>query len=399
VDCTVPAARVAAPSGTLAASATVVTDATGQAEAVVRLGTVAGAGRVRVAAPALGLDDTLSFTVSPGNAVRTRLLPRDSVIYLNTTLRLRAAVVDRGGNARSEAVTLTAASGLTLAGDVVTGAAYGVGRVTIRSTGFPADSTRVMVVPHGTLAAVTAYRGTTIAFFDLDGSNRTTVTVTTQVNGMDWAPDGTHLVVSLGESFGPRKLYTMTPAGAQAQLFAGSALTDASRPAFSHDGRWMYFVAATAARGGQIWRARADGSGLERVGSGVEAAMSVGPSPDGGRVAFSSEAGGEPLRILTAATGALASLPQSAQGVRWSPTADRLALRQNGGPTTVGLDGTGLRTYTEYMGFDDPYVPWSPDGGWIACSCAGGLELIQAESGLRIPLPYTGGYTQAAWKR
>jgi hypothetical protein len=399
VDCTVPTAMVAAANvGTLAASASVVTNASGEGEVVVRVGKVAGAGRLRVAVPTLGLEDTLTFTVSPGRAVATRVLPRDSVVYLNTTLRMRAAVVDRWGNPRSEAVTLTAASGLTLAGDVVTGSAYGVGKVTVQSAGLPADSTRVMVVPHGTLAAVTGYRGSGIAVFDLDGSNRTTVPVTAQVNGMDWAPDGTHLVVSLGETLGPRKLFTITPAGAQAQLFAGSALTDAMRPVFSHDGRWMYFVGATAAGQGQIWRAHADGSGLERVGTGLELAKSVGPSPDGSRVAYSRATFADPLQILTVSTGAVTSLSLVTEGIRWSPTTDRFALRQIGGPATVGLDGTGLRTYTEYMGFDDPYAPWSPDGSWIVCN-SGPLELIQVDTGLRIPLPYAGGYTQAAWKR
>ena len=44
---------------------------------------------------------------------------------------------------------------------------------------------------------------------------------------------------------------------------------------------------------------------------------------------------------------------------------------QIGGPATMNVDGTGFRTYTEYLGTDDPAEPWSPDGNWIAGSSYG----------------------------
>jgi dipeptidyl aminopeptidase/acylaminoacyl peptidase len=368
---------------------------------VVRLGAATGAGRLQVLVPSMGLEQTLTFTVSPGRAVGTRVTPRDSVIYLNTAAHLTGAVVDRKGNARPDAATLAVSGPLALAGDLATGTAYGVGTAKVTAPGLPADSTRVMVVPHGTLAAVTSYRGSTVALFDLDGSQRTNLAFTAQVNGMDWAPDGTRLVVSLGDAIGPRKLYSVTTAGAQTQLFVGSALTDAFRPVFSANGEWMYFVGSTVPVGfgqTQVWRARTDGTGLERVGTEPDPVKSVAPSPDGSRVAYTRASLSDPLQILTVATGQLAPLSVAAEGVRWSPTAARLSLRQIGGPATVNADGTGFRTYTEYHGLDDPFAPWSPDGSWIAYDNGGSLELIQVDTGLRIPLPYTGGFTQPAWK-
>jgi Tol biopolymer transport system component len=145
-------------------------------------------------------------------------------------------------------------------------------------------------------------------------------------------------------------------------------------------------------------RAPADGTGLERVGPATPYAVVVAPSPDGSRVAYTSDFDASAVRLVDAATGATAVYARPAGGVRWSPQGGRLAIAGESGMGVLNADGTGYHALAPGSAIADYSVAWSPDGQWIAIRGRTRIELVQVATGLDIPLPFTDGYARPAWK-
>lgn len=137
---------------------------------------------------------------------------------------------------------------------------------------------------------------------------------------------------------------------------------DGSRIAFSsnRDGQW------------HIYLVDVDGSGLVRVTSDTFPDVQPSWSPDGSRLVFSrgsntsqgaglrtAHTDGTDLRVVTTSG--------SDQGPAWSPDGGRIAFSRNGNIMTVGPDGSGLQQLTDsILVAGDP--AWSPDGARIAFS-------------------------------
>ncbi len=391
--------------GAFAAVGSATTDAEGRAAVRVRFGTVAGEGKLVVTAPELGLQDTLRFTVRAGSAHQAVVAPRDTTVYIDTAFGRSGFVVDRFGNARPEAAVLSGDAGLVVQGGSVTGREYGAFRLAARYGSLPGDSVAISVVPRGTLAAVIpVYEGDSIVLVDLDGSNRRTIPVRNRVHGLDWAPDGSRLVASLGTGGGyPRLLHYVALDGARTPVFPGSTLLEEVQPVFSANGQWLFFMGWPYDDARQVWRARPDGSGREQLTNAETRSylrLSAGPSPDGSKVAVSFGSNTGPS-VYDIAAGRYSTLGMSPKHVfRWSPDGSRIAFGDgNRLPGLVNPDGSGLQEFVP-KGFthSEGQLDWSPDGRWILFRGVGWLEMLDVKSGKQIPLFHTSGYDQPVWK-
>ncbi len=384
---------------------TVHTDAEGRASVGVRFGTRAGTALLTVSAAGAGTD-TLGFTILAGAPARVSVLPADTVIYLNTTAVLRTQVGDRYGNPRTEGVTFSGAGRLRIDGNTVTGAAYGSHWVHVAVEGRPEVFVErlVSVAPRGTLAVSAGFASTEVRVFDLDGSNRRTLqpgSPSEGMYGMDWLPDGSGLVVAVGQQFPPRRLRRVPLQGASSPFLPGGDPLDAVRPRFTADGRWVYFISRVSAEVSQVVRARADGTDVT-VMPNISRAQVVSPSPDGSRFAWVSRTySTTPVQVYDVGRGTSTQLGVQAENVAWSPRDDRILY--GGDPNqswgVIGADGTAHRLFgNELMRGADSMGPfdWSPDGEWVVYA-VGTIRLRQVATGVEVVIPHTQGLFPA-WK-
>jgi Tol biopolymer transport system component len=63
-------------------------------------------------------------------------------------------------------------------------------------------------------------------------------------------------------------------------------------------------------------------------------------------------------------------------------------------------DGSGLRVVSAAgLSYSGP-IDWSPDGRWLVAHASNGsmLHLVEVESSMTLPLPYTAGLSNPAWR-
>jgi hypothetical protein len=399
------------------------TDAVGEARCHLMMGPHAGAGGVRILVPALGLEDTAVALVKPGRPVSVRITPADSALYVADSYQLRGEALDRIGNPIDTTAvfgTTDAVVSVTAAG-LVTGRAYG--RASITATiGGRTVAAGVSVVPRGTLAAYRwlAYVGDTISVVtvELNGSGRQPIAMgeasasaeEPPEHEMDpaWDPRGDTVAF---HELGPSgyRIFLTGMDGAPRRLLPSPTLRLERHPAFSPDGRWIYFTGLAAGDVyPSLWRARRDGSGLERVPfDSTEGESRPQISPDGGRMAF---AAGQPdrepfIRVRDLATGQATPLEARGTSPRWSPAGDLIAYVDtydysgySGQLRVVRPDGSADRAVVSGVAYGAG-VDWSPDGRFlVARSSENRLELIEVATGERIPLPYSGNLLRPSWR-
>ena len=387
------------------------TDSRGRARVDVMLPFLVGTPRIRVWVPALGIADTIRYTTTPGAPAGVRALPADTAVIVGTGFALRGAVVDRAGNARGETVTYA-----RLAGPVEVSATGAVSTTTIGRAALVAralgreDTAWVSVIPRATFAAQRFEIGNGgplgIDMLQSDGSARQRLTSGLDnefgwQQGFSWSPDGALLALARGDAvsvvapgIAERRLVEM-----QGPVFLGAR--------WSRDGQWIYFAhAGTRTQPAGLHRVRADGSGLQALGVPSNDRVPA-PSPSGQLVAYVSDRTpcgvDDCIRILDLGTGrdvAFGDRDWLAQGdmVAWSPVANRIAIASRGGRLFVARpDGTVERE----LGADIHQVnwmDWSPDGRWLAVSCAGPLLLIDTQTGMRLPIAQLADYGPTAWR-
>jgi len=401
------------------------TDALGRLAYAMTFNRAAGPAFVAVSAPTLGLTDTARFTIQPGRLARVTVLPKDSAVYAGNNYALRAIATDRSGNPRPDAVLLReVGSAAALDGKNVRGVAFG--RATVVATaGAAADTAFVSVVPQATIVAF-AYSSSSgetdaLYMFNLDGSNfheiRKSVVGAGYFGSMapDWL-SSTTLVYHDNSLDHTKQLYVYDVNTGTASRFLSlqDRMAMENYPQVSRDGAWVYFG------GGSydaywVYRARADGTGKQRISpAGAPAPQwAPTPSPDGTQVAYVSKGTYDvgQLEVITLATGQVRSLGVKGTRPRWSPDGAWIAYFAQAGtyyldPAQLAIvrpDGTGAHPVanTTTQQFDG--VDWSPDGKYlISAAPPGRLSVVELSSGTEVLVTFpsfTRTFGSPVWKR
>ena len=424
-----PYVEIGLAAGSVASAAVSgTTDSRGRASLRVRMGRVAGVARVVVSVPELGVRTAVPYTVAPGAAVRIMVAPADTPVYVGASYPLRAGLADRFQNLHPEPVTLEAGSTRisVSATGTVTGVAVGRARVVARVANLR-DSAFVSVVPAGTLTVrdMGRFVGDTmgIAVVGLDGGGyRRVVPVgitpssysPSNADPPEWIPRSDRLIFAQMTE-GVHRLFASEPSGGVRRLVAAGAALSEADAAISPDGSWIYFAGGVDQYRLGLWRVRADGSAPERLPASATEPREVrwpSVSPDGTRLAYiAREANYGDFHLFTRiiATGSATRITaHAAAAPRWSPRGDLIAYAvsasysgYSGTLRVVGPDGTGDRLLVP--GNYYPGVDWSPDGRFLlakrADAASSGFDLIDVETGERIPLAYRRSWYAATWRR
>lgn len=412
------------------------TDIHGRAQAVIRLGHVAGRAVVRLTVPEFSLEDSATFTVLAGAAAGVHALTADTALMIGATVKLGASVVDRYGNDRPGTVVLTAGSGNALTLDAATGVVtardFGTQSVIMHALTSAVDSTKVRVVPAGRLV-VWSSDERAVRLVNLDGSATSTVvtgvssdlgafprfdatrkviTVYNDPTGNDGLPNSVIVIDTTGS---PRR--DIGPAVGFATVIATRQLADGTLLVVGST------VAGTPCAGFALFRVAPDNT-LECVVAlpGLDAHYGAADiSHDGTRVAYVSPDTSAPsstpfeLRVLDVTTGATTVLEPIASTPRWSSNDDRVAYIVpsphahngiDGAPVVINADGTGRRTLGDFV--LSPGFAWSPDGTYIVGRSRGtsdtALRVIRASDDADVLLRFrtaTGAvadYFQPDWR-
>lgn len=402
----------------------VMTDSRGAAEALVRHDMEAGEGWVHALAhvPASAevptCMDSIMVRTTPGQPARILITPRDTALYEGNSATISAVAADQFGNPRSEIAQLEAATtGLSVDGSTVT-ATTGPSRQTLRARyGEIVDSSRISIVPHGVIAVrikrlAEPDHQYLLATMELDGSDyRFLLNRDTEgpfgASGVEWGHTGDYLLLFGGA---PRSaLYKMMLDGAPTELFPTVAADQYAWQQETLDGSWLYFEGIMS--GSQetlIYRARPDGSELSTISPGPRASyqhdLYPSPSPDGKYVAYATDR--EQLapfdlqiHVLEIATRTDRSLGVSGMVPRWSPTGEWIAFGWAGLLYIIRPDGSDLRQISPPDDRYESWASWSPDGKWLAVEHLGPyIDLINVESGVHLPLLFTGYLTAPSWR-
>jgi hypothetical protein len=374
------------------------TDAAGRAQALIRLGTVAGSAAVVMSAPDLGVRDTARYTVRPGAARHVTYGATEPVVQVGRQLPLHPTVRDRFGNVRGDAVTLAADAGGVVELDgsgVLTGRRVGQGRILACAAGV-VDTAVATVVPRGRLVAVEydLNGGGWIVLVDLDGSNLRRLE---DIEGMSdafptWSPDGRDVAFQVLAG-NPHVVIVDTTGANRRTIPSEGEPRTALFPQFSADGRSVLFQGYSPTTDFGLWRASRDGTGAVQLRSGVGSDPYNSPGfsvdRDVTRLAVSL---GNTIWLADAQAETEPQYFGIGRSPVWSPRGDRLAYVGFGFMlTVVDRDGDvdSARALREDIGLEGG-LTWSPDGEWVlGHPVDGGLLLARPSDGftMRFRLP------------
>lgn len=373
---------------------TVTTDAKGRVQARVRLGTIAGGGRVQISVPEYGIADTATYTMLPGSAVKLRAQIADTTLEIGTTIPLRARLLDRFDNPLGEAPSVSAGAGdafrVNGSAGTITATELGLQWLYWRYSSF-SDSTRVRVLPPGRLVVWT---GTEIRMINLDGkAERTVLKGVNSRLGVFPRFDATRQRITLhtGREYydTPNRAVIIDTSGQSGREYNALQGFEAVTAVRQIADGTMIVVGRRVSDGPGYWIYRIDTDDSIRIITGVPGLV-LSPqgyggadiSSDGKRLAYLNSL---ELRVLDLTTGAITILSPNARSPRWSPQGDRVAYlipnaygrsEYNGVPAVVNADGTGRVTL-----HDDevsPGIAWSPDGKYVLVApIVGGFRIIR----------------------
>ena len=396
------------------------TDNAGRATLSLVLDRPVGPGEVLVTVPSLNLQATATYTVRVGAPASIVVTPSDTPVFVGGSYVLRAKSVDRyGDSVSSTAAFSTTSSAIQVApnGEV---RASAIGRASVQiAMGALVGSALVSVIPRGSIAVrdYGVFVGDTVGVVqvDLDGGHKQWIAKFNVViseyapsNQLSpqWVP-GTGQLVYAEAVNGATRIFVGDSTGAARRLVdVSSGLTSETDLDVTHDGAWVYFVGFEPNGMQAIWRVSVNGGTPVRATPDAAEYRCPSLSPDGTRLAYVS---GEHLYVLDLSSGVATMLTtnQAAFPV-WSPTGEWIMYGQSysyagyAGPLhLIHPDGTGDRALI--VGRYFPGGTWSPDGHYVVVERADngfyGLEMIDAVSGMRLPLVYREAFYAPAWRR
>ena len=189
-----------------------------------------------------------------------------------------------------------------------------------------------------------------------------------------FSPDGTRMAYTKGTGEFTGDLYVVSvgsdgrPTGAPTRVPSG--VTDNRLPAWTADGRDLLVVAGNASSNGGIMRVRIDGSVAPQRIAGLAAATSLAISRDGTKVAISrGNVDSDIWRVdleQPAQSGPLSHSSLWDGGAEYSPDGRRIAFSSNrGGPREIWVadaSGENAQPVTRFGGPIAGTPRWSPDG-------------------------------------
>jgi hypothetical protein len=199
-------------------------------------------------------------------------------------------------------------------------------------------------------------------------------------------------------------LWVVNPDGTGArQLTTDQGVSD-SDPAISPDGRTVAFV-RTGAGGSSICLIGIDGMGLAEFSTGDVSAVAPAWSPDGGQIAFASEAGGIFVASVDGSKPRLLgdSRIDVATALAWSPDSTKIAFsapseatgaQRNYDLWITDVDGVGQVNITYTTDASELSPAWSPDGSQILLSRStpsGASLMLMAPDPDAVPVEVTDG--------
>lgn len=365
--------------------------------------------------PQIDYADTFNFIVQPGAAETLAVIPSDTALYRGASVQLRAAVLDRYGNPRTDPVTYSAlGTGLqvTPSGRVTAGSAFArdsikasgtIGGATATATGY------LSIVPSGELAV--AYHGvnsTNVAMVGLDGSGLVQILNVpngeTTLNAVGWTPDGAWILFRDVAGFHRVSVtapHLREPFGAAAP--GHSAPIDGE---LSRNGQLLVTSQVRQFGNAEVFAHHGNGTNPRLLTPPLSfpqpysLAWRPSPSPDGTRVAVISDDLNGGLRVVDASTGTPEPWVTWAQRPRWSPLGDLIAFTTpgNGPLKVIHPDGSGERVVSPPgMAYREYLLSWSTDGQWLlAMDTSQHLHLVSVVTELSLPLGYSARMWDAA---
>jgi hypothetical protein len=389
------------------------TDHAGRAQVGIRLGSVPGKAAVMVTVPALGLQDSATFTVTPGAPYSISIFPRDTILDIGASFTISGHAVDRYGNARPELATFYTVAGnvvsLEPASSVVTARDLGSQHV-YASLGKLADSATVRVAPTGRLV-VWSPSLARVRLIDINGKNARTLIGNV---GSDFGvfprfdPTRQHFTLhsAAPSSAGPSSdAIVFDTTGTRRDVIGFSSIIAVRQ---INDGNLMVVGRRSVDPNGYYaFRVTADNTitllrtldGLSGTYGGADITY------DGNRVAYIA---GGALNVMDITTGAVTNLATTASSPRWSVQGDRLAYLfpstcpndLDGVVTVINADGSARSVLTNSC--MSPGLAWSPDGKYVigrSSEADVGLRIVRVSDGMSVLTHLDGSdYYQPDWR-
>lgn len=230
------------------------------------------------------------------------------------------------------------------------------------------------------------------------------------------------VLIGLRSDGGENRLHIMSADGTQSRQLIpeGTLHGQQTEGVWSPDGNHVAFTVWNESSS-DIYVVRTDGSDLRQLDPTVLGTPRPnwtwsrnGPawSPDGQRIAFSSnqagDRGGQDIYVVNADGSNLQRLTDGElweSGPRWSPDGSMITYEVIGGSGdhygnvyVMNADGSGQRRLVETLGAADPN--WSPDGAWIAYSdgrFGSAVHIVSVDGTQKRDL--SGPMTMARWPR
>lgn len=349
------------------------TDARGQAGVRLRMGFIAGQGRIVVSAPDLGLVDTARIVVRPGDAVQIRFGTADTIMGVDRTVPVTAMVLDRARNPRPEVPTIAAR---TPTCSFAAGTARGLqpGSCAITATfGTMTDTLRIGVTPPISVL-MGGFTNTGGAAYRLNLSTGVREVLASGLPGFE-----VYAVESRGDLVfraGDRLVLLGSDGRRIDPLATFAGLTWSGWARWTRTRDWVYFAGNLG-----IMRVRPDGTLPQRI---APFGTVPDPSPAGDRLVWSYDGD-----IYLASLAAPIVPAPIARGwmPRWSPDGRRLAFISQGVAYTMRPDGSDIRALSGPGFIDSSGLDWSEDGEWLITISQTSLALLKADGTFGYTLP------------